>query len=122
MVPVVPGELRHGVSPLRGKYRADRGAEQGDPIASLQCGCTIAYVVDETMAIMRSHKPPDTKLSCFGFWFADDGQYFCKPSDVDLLRRCLDKAAGSAGLSRGQGEDIKSTVRLVCSDEAIARF
>ena len=41
---------------------------------------------------------------------------------MDLFLRCLDKAAENAGLSRGQGEDIKSTVRLVCSDEAIARF
>ena len=39
-----------------------------------------------------------------------------------MFLRCLDKAAGNAGLSRGQGDDIKSTVRLVCSDEAIARF
>ena len=74
------------------------------------------------MADMRSHKPSDQKLSCFGFWFADDGQYFCKPSDVDLFLRCLDKAATSAGLSRGHGEDIKSIVRLIGSAEAIANF
>ena len=74
------------------------------------------------MADMRSHKSPGTKLSCFGFWFADDGQYFCKPSDVDLFLRCLDKAAIGAGLSRGHGEDIKSIVRLVGSEEAIAHF
>ena len=71
--------------PSGGKYHAKRGAEQGDPIASLQCGCTIADVVDEAMADMRSHKPSGQKLSCFGFWFADDGQYFCKPADVDLF-------------------------------------
>ena len=35
---------------------------------------------------------------------------------------CLDKAAAAAGLSRGSGDDVKSTVRLVGSDEAISSF
>ena len=108
--------------PSGGKYKADRGAEQGDPIASLQCGCTIADVVDDTMAAMRDRKQPGAKLECFGFWFADDGQYICRPADVDTFLRCLDEAAAKAGLSRGSGEGIKSTVRLVGSEEALTRF
>ena len=31
--------------PSGGKYRARRGAEQGDPLASMQCGCVIADIV-----------------------------------------------------------------------------
>ena len=79
--------------PSGAKYRAERGAEQGDPLASMQCGCVIADVVDDALADMRAQKPPGSDLSCFGFWFADDGQYFCRPSDVELFLECLDKAA-----------------------------
>ena len=88
----------------------------------MQCGCVIADVVDDALADMRAQKPPGSDLSCFGFWFADDGQYFCRLSDVDLFLKCLDKAAAAAGLSRGSGDDVKSTVRLVGSDEAISSF
>ena len=35
---------------------------------------------------------------------------------------CLDKAAARAGLSRGSGPDVKSSVRLIGSDEASCRF
>ena len=108
--------------PSGAKYRAERGAEQGDPLASMQCGCVIADVVALALADMRAHKPPGTDLSCFGFWFADDGQYFCRPDDVDLFLKCLDKAAAAAGLSRGSGDDVKSTVRLVGTDAAVSSF
>ena len=91
-------------------------------MASMQCGCVIADVVALAIADMKAQKRPDEDLACFGFWYADDGQYICRPCDVDLFLRCLDRAAAAAGLSRGAGRDVKSTVRLIGETTAIANF
>ena len=80
-----------------------RGAEQGDPLASLQFGCVIADVAAATIAEMRARKGPDHNLACFGFSFADGGQYICRPNDGDPFLDCLDRAAAKAGLTRGTG-------------------
>ena len=108
--------------PCGDKYQARRGAEQGDPLASMQCGCVIADVVDLALADMRTQKPQGVDLACFGFWYADDGQYFCRLCDVDLFLRCLDRAAALAGLSRGTGHDVKSTVRCIGASIAVCIF
>ena len=79
--------------PAGEKYKARRGAEQCDPLASMQCGCVIADIVASAMADMKTQKPLGEDLACFGFWYADDGQYVCRPSDVDLFLLCLDRAA-----------------------------
>ena len=88
----------------------------------MQCGCVIADVVALAIADMKSQKRPDEDLACFGFWYADDGQYICRPCDVDLFLRCLDRAAALAGFSRDTGRDVNSTVRLIGATTAIANF
>ena len=108
--------------PFGEKYKARSGAEQGDPLASMQCGCVIADIVVSAMADMKAQKPPGEDLACFGFWYADGGQYDCRLSDVDLLLRCLIRAAALAGRTRGAGRDVKSTVRLIGDATAIASF
>ena len=86
------------------KCKARRGAEQGDPLASMQCGCVIADIVVSAMADMKAQKPPGEDLACFGFLYADDRQYVCRPSDVYIFLRCLDRAAALAGLTRRADE------------------
>ena len=41
---------------------------------------------------------------------------------VDIFLRCLDRAAALAGLTRGAGRDVKSTVRLIGNATDIASF
>ena len=65
---------------------------------------------------------PGQELACFGFWYADDGQYVCRPGDVDLFLECLGRPAAKAGLTRGTGRDVKSTVRLIGDKSAITAF
>ena len=72
------------------KHRARRGTKQGDPLASLQCGCVIADVTAGAIADMKSRKRPGQDLACFGFWFADEGQYECRSSDAGIFLKCLD--------------------------------
>ena len=71
---------------------------------------------------MKSRKPLGEDLACFGFWYADDGQYVCRPGDVDLFLSCFDRAAATSGLSRGTGREVKSTVRLIGDAASIASF
>ena len=94
--------------PCGAKHRALRGAGRGGPLASLLCGCATADVIANALADMRKRKGPSLLLSCFGVWYCDDGQYFCRPEDVDLFLDCLGKAAAQSGLSRGSGPDVKS--------------
>ena len=70
----------------------------------------------------ESRKTPGQDLACFGFWYADDGQYVCRPGDVDVFLECLDRAATKAGLTRGTGREVKSTVRLIRDDTAVVSF
>ena len=74
------------------------------------------------MTDMKAQKRPGEDLACFGFWYADDGQYICRPCGVDLFLRCLDRAAALAGFTRGVGRNVKSTVRLIGNATAIASF
>ena len=86
------------------RNKARRGAEQGDPLASMQCGCVIADITAAAIADMKSQKPLGDDLACFGFWYADDGQYVCRPGDADLFLNCFDHAAATADVSRGTGQ------------------
>ena len=98
--------------PCGDSHRAHRGAEQGDPLGSLQCGVVWADVVAEATAEMQRRKGGGP-LGCFSFWYCDDGQVICRPADVDLFLERLDDAAAEAGATRCEGADVKSTVRLV---------
>ena len=88
----------------------------------MQCECVIADITVAAIADMKSQKPLGEDLACFGFWYADAGQYVCRPGDVDLFLNCFDRAAAAAGLTRGTGQEVKSTVRLIGDAAAIASF
>ena len=79
-------------------------------------------VTAASLAAMRSKKDSSRPLSCFGFRFAADGKYFCRPEDVDLFLEGLDRAAATAGLTRDTSAGVKSSVRLVGSDTALLVF
>ncbi len=107
--------------PSGAKHQTKRGAEQGDPLASLQCGLVLARCVREAMAEVSRRKGL-TQAGVFDFWFADDGQLICRAQDVDLVLECLDAALAKCGASRGEGSDVKSVVRLVGHPDAIDAF
>ncbi len=107
--------------PSGGKHQARRGAEQGDPHASLQCGLVVARCVREAMAEV-SRRKDQAHPGVFDFWFADDGQLICRAQDVDLVLECLDAALAKCGASRGEGKDVKSVVRLVGHPGALDAF
>ena len=91
------------LQPCGTKHGAVRGAEHGDPLASLFCDCAIADAMTVAFAEMRDRKDPSLPLSWFGFWYCDDGQYLYRPGDVSLFLECLDRAASLAGVTRGEG-------------------
>ena len=102
-------------------HHARRGAEQGDPHGSLQCGVVLAGVARAAMKefVRRKGRP---EAGCFCFWFCDDGQILCRPEDLDLFLECLDTAAALVGATRGEGSDVKSHARLIGHPEALAAF
>ena len=102
-------------------HHARRGAEQGDPLGSLQCGVVLADVVHEASSEMQRRKGTE-QPGCFSFWYADDGQVVCRPADVDLFLDCLDAAAAKVGATRGEGPDVKSLARLVGHPDALDSF
>jgi len=73
--------------PGGGKQTSDRGAEQGDPLGSVQCVLVIALVMARTRERLSSEL--GEAAANFGdAWFMDDGQVFCRPELVgDLLSR-----------------------------------
>ena len=107
--------------PSGGVHRAHRGAEQGDPHGSLQCGVVLAEVAREATAEFVRRKGSD-RPGCFTAWYCDDGQAVCRPVDVDLYLECLDAAAAQVGATRGEGRDVKTHVRLVGHPDAIRAF
>ena len=56
---------------------------------------------------------------CFDLWYADDGQTFCRPAQVDDYLRSIDEAVSKSGGSRGSGPDVKTIVRLVGHRDAL---
>jgi len=102
-------------------HRARRGAEQGDPHGSIQCGVVVAAVVREAMAAMAQQKGAGP-VGCFSFWYCDDGQAVCRPCDVGLFLECLGAAAARVGATRGEGPEVKSHVRLLGHADALAAF
>jgi hypothetical protein len=102
-------------------HRARRGAEQGDPHGSLQCGVVLADVAEEAMAEFCRRKATDLP-GCFAAWYCDDGQVICRPADADLYLQCLDAAAARVGATRGAGPAVKTRVRLVGHPAALAAF
>ena len=48
----------------------------------------------------------------------DDGQIYCKRSDVKCILRHLDRELAAVGATRGEGSDVKSVVRLLRGTES----
>ena len=104
-------------------HLANRGAEQGDPHGSLHCGVVLSQVRQTALQRFAQRKGVEpTATEQFDFWYADDGQFVCRPGDVDLFLSCLDESAAEVGLTRGSGSNVKSTVRLVAHSDALASF
>lgn len=108
--PVVEWEQRErGVTilPDGSEFLFDRGAEQGEPLgsvkASLPLGDARARVASSGVA---AHVVDE--------WFIDDGQLVCAPRAFDPWLRAFDAEVARIGATRGQGEGVKSTARLVC--------
>ena len=47
-------------------------------------------------------------------WFVDDSCLFIKPEHADKVIRRLDAEVAKMGAHRGEGEGVKSIVRVVC--------
>ena len=75
---------------------SDRGAEQGDPPGSLQCGVALTGVRDHG-AVARRSGPCQLLLarSLFDVWFADDGQGYMRPAMVQEYLHTLDSKSTS---------------------------
>ena len=101
-------------------HHAGRGAEQGDPHGSLQAGLVLARRVRRATAIVNSTRWG--REGYFSFWFADDGQVFCRPIQLDGFLGALDDELAAAGATRGVMPDCKSVVRLVGHPDALRAF
>ena len=107
------------ILPGGGIHLPDRGAEQGDPHGSAQCGLVLSDVSDEMNRSLAASAPAAPFLDV---WYADDSQAICRPSVVDSLLSALDAAARQRGVVRGRGSDCKSHVRLVGHPDALRVF
>ena len=58
----------------------------------------------------------------FSLWFADDGQVFCRPIQLDGFPGALDDELAAARATRGNMPDCKSVVRLVGHPNALRAF
>eukprot|EP00972_Heterocapsa_arctica_P032946 4846699-Heterocapsa_arctica.AAC.1 len=90
------------------EHLADRGAEQGDPEASAQCGAVIAVARRRARAARVPADAPGPSLA-FDVWFADDGQGYVRPDKVEGYLQALDCELAKAGCTRGEMPDGKSS-------------
>ena len=88
--------------PGGGIHQVDRGAEQGDPHGSVQCGVVLADVARDALEEFKQRASRES-AGYFDFWYCDDGQVVCRPEDVDLYLQCFDAAAARRGATRGEG-------------------
>ena len=47
-------------------------------------------------------------------WYMDDSSLITTPYRMDQTMKALDQELAKIGVARGLGEDIKSTIRIVC--------
>ena len=94
-------------------HRARRGAEQGDPHGSLQCGVVLANVVHSTSSVRQG-------VFLFGIVMTD--KPFVGPPTSIYFLECLEAEAEKVGATRGDGPDVKSHVRLVGHPGALSAF
>ena len=127
-------EWCHGVAapvvlPSGDEHTTHRGAEQGEPNGSLQCGAVIAGVRRRAAdaratALNGGAANPGQRVGsgAFDAWFADDGQAFMRPQHVDLYLRTPDVQLAAVGCTRGTVPNAKSSVTLIGHPEALAQF
>ena len=100
------------------EFNIDRGAEQGDPYGCIEATLPLGE------ARKRAVEKPQIaeKRGACDEWYIDDGQLICKPEVLDPWLRALDTELSRTGDTRGSGEDVKSTVRLVCPLDQAHRY
>ena len=82
----------------------DRGAEQGDPLGSIQCGLVLALVMERVRSRLLAERGREGVFA--DAWFMDDGQIFCKPELVDDLLRILDEELEKVGATKCSDENV----------------
>ena len=107
------------ILPDGSEHSTNRGAEQGDPEASAQCGAVLA-VARKRSRIARMQGLAAGPSLAFDAWFADDGQAYVKPEKLDGYLRALDVGLAKAGCTRGAMHGAKSSVALVGHIDALA--
>ena len=115
--PMVERACQPALLPSGGLHLTARGAEQGDPLGSLQCGLVLSDVSDDASVAREARAPGAPALDV---WFADDAQVLCRPSLVELFLETMDAAAAGRGARRGRGADCKSRVRLIGHADALS--
>ena len=86
----------------------DRGVEQGDPLGGILAAATIHAVMEDVRQELS-----ELDVQFFDVWYLDDGQIFCSEHDVDRVLRTLDAKFAGSGASRGTGDEVKSTARVL---------
>jgi len=99
------------------EHVADRGAEQGDSMASVQCGAVVSGVRRRTRESRMHGAPVPGPSYAHDDWFADDGHAVVRPDVADAYLRTLDAQLVQVGCKRSHA---KSKARLLGHPVAIA--
>ncbi len=102
------------VLPDGAAFRFNRGAEQGEPLGSVKAVLPLGEARGKVAA-----RGAEFRGAC-DEWFIDDGTLICAPGLLDPWLRAFDAELARIGATRGQGDNVKSTVRLVCAPERAA--
>ena len=111
------------------EHLANRGAEQGDPDGSLQCGAVIALARRRAREAFRvalaaaagpGELPPPSLA--FDAWYADDGQGIMRPERLELFLQTLDEELKLVGCTRGEVPLAKSSVTLIGHPDALTQL
>ena len=98
------------------EFEFNRGAEQGEPLGSLKAALPLGDARGRVApGVERPHRVCDE-------WYIDDGQVVCAPALFDPWLRAFDLEIDAIGASRGSGQDVKSSVRLICPPERCSEF
>lgn len=107
------------VLPSMSEAVADRGTGQGDPLGTVQAVLPLGDARRDAHADFSNESPLRGKGVC-DEWFVDDGQALVRPHLVDSWLKCLDRALAGMGATRGEGEGVKSSARLLCPMAMVA--
>ena len=107
------------VLPCGDELSIDRGAEQGDPLGSLEAASSLgaaSLAAHKSMCGENRELADISPQEHWGIdqWFADDGQLFLKSNHADSFLRKIDGELHKRGAFRETGEYKKSVARLLC--------